>query len=257
MTKQQMNCDLLVVSPHTDDAEIGLGGTIAALAGRGQKVWALDLTRGELGTNATVDQRWREAAEASGILGLHGRLQLALPDGFINPTDAVQLAAVVWALRTFRPRFVVTAPDPVRHPDHLATPALVQRAVFMSRLVQFKVKAPQFLRWEGGAEIPATAEQWIISTLFSVCPVGEKPSLLFDISDHWHLKEKALAVYASQFKRETGRRATHINGDGFLEKIERRAQSWGDQAGRKKAEAFITMSVPVVDDFCVSLGWSS
>ncbi len=61
MNKVQGCCDLLVISPHTDDAEIGLGGTIATLAARGRKVWAVDLTRGELGTNATPDQRWQEA----------------------------------------------------------------------------------------------------------------------------------------------------------------------------------------------------
>ena len=54
-------CDLLVISPHTDDAEIGLGGTLRLLADRGRRVWVVDLTRGELGTNATPDERWAEA----------------------------------------------------------------------------------------------------------------------------------------------------------------------------------------------------
>ena len=112
MKDQDFGCDLLVISPHTDDAEIGLGGTIASLSKKGRRIWVVDLTRGELGSNATSDERWAEAAEASRTLGLAGRLQLNLPDGFINATDRDHLMAVVWALRTFRPRWVVAAPDP-------------------------------------------------------------------------------------------------------------------------------------------------
>jgi N-acetylglucosamine malate deacetylase 1 len=257
MNKVQANCDLLVVSPHTDDAEIGLGGTIATLAAAGRKVWVLDLTQGELGSNATPDQRWQEAAEASGILGLHGRIQLSLPDGFINSTDPTHIAAVVWALRTFRPQTVVSAPDPVRHPDHIATADLVRRAAFLARLIELQAEAPKYRRWIEGAEIPSPESQWKVPTVLSVCPDDVKPSLLFDISEKWQLKEKALACYASQFKREEGRRNTHINDGDFLRKIERRALCWGDRAGKTRAEAFCTENVPVVDDFSQYFGWRS
>ncbi len=257
MNKVSNKCDVLVISPHTDDAEIGLGGTIATLAAKGRKVWAVDLTRGEMGTNATCDQRWQEAAEASSILGLAGRLQLSLPDGFINATDRSHLEAVVWALRTFCPQFVISAPDPVRHPDHVATRELVQRAAFLARLLKLQVSAPEYLRWEAGAGIPDTENQWIVPTVLSVCPDGEEPSVLFDVSDHWHLKEQALASYASQFLRGAGRLATHINDGGFLEKIERRALRWGNLAGKEKAEAFITDNTPVIDDFAPEFGWRS
>ena len=77
-------CDLLVVSPHSDDAEIGMAGTLALLASRGRRVWVVDLTRGELGSNATPDERWAEATAAAAVLGLAGRLQLELPDGFVD-----------------------------------------------------------------------------------------------------------------------------------------------------------------------------
>ena len=54
-------CDLLCISPHTDDAEIGLGGTLRLLVERGRRVVVCDLTRGELGSNATAEERWAEA----------------------------------------------------------------------------------------------------------------------------------------------------------------------------------------------------
>ena len=109
-------CDVLVISPHTDDAEIGLGGTMALLASQGRSVWCLDLTRGELGTNDTGDERWSEAQAASRILGLAGRVQLALPDGFISAVNRGQAEAIVWVLRSLAPRWVFTAPDAIPGP---------------------------------------------------------------------------------------------------------------------------------------------
>ena len=39
-----------------------------------------------------------------------------------------------------------------------------------------------------------------------------------------------------------------INDAAFLEKIERRARSWGRRAGVELAEAFAGEAVPVLDD---------
>ena len=84
-------CDLLCISPHSDDAEIGLGGTLRLLGEKGRRVWVADLTRGELGSNATPDERWAEAGRATRTLGLTGRAQLQLPDGFVSAEDPDQL----------------------------------------------------------------------------------------------------------------------------------------------------------------------
>ena len=209
----------------------------------------VDLTRGELGSNATPEERWAEASEASGILGMEGRLQFSLPDGFVNATDREHLLSVVWAIRTFRPRWLVSAPDPVRHPDHVATAELVERAAFLARLAELHALAPKYLRWEGGAEIPETADLWIVPTVLSVCPANENPSLLFDVTEQWSTKEDSLHCYASQFQRSEDRRPTMINDGSFLERIQRRARNWGRRAGCQYAEAFCTSAVPVLHDF--------
>ena len=39
--------DVLVIAPHPDDAELGMGGTIAVMLGQGLRVGILDLTNGE------------------------------------------------------------------------------------------------------------------------------------------------------------------------------------------------------------------
>jgi bacillithiol biosynthesis deacetylase BshB1 len=249
MTHQEgTHCDLLVISPHTDDAEIGLGGTIRLLADRGRRVWAVDLTRGELGTNATPQERWAEAEQASAVLGLAGRAQLELPDGFIDSTDRDQVAQVVAVIRRLQPKWIMTAPDPVRHPDHQETPKLVERAAFLARLVAWATAEPGGILWSGGAAWPDPVERWETESIFSVCPDDGQPAIIFDISGTWTAKEKSLACYASQFSREPGRQATWINDTAFLDKIERRARTWGRRAGVTVGEALCSASFPVLVD---------
>lgn len=241
-------CDLLVISPHTDDAEIGLGGTIRLLSDQGRSVWAVDLTRGELGTNATCDERWLEAGKASAELGLTGRAQLDLPDGFIDATDREQVSRVAAVIRRLKPRWIATAPDPVRHPDHQETPRLVERAAFLARLAAWDTGEPAGRIWAGGPALPDPAERWETEALFSVCPDDGAPGIIFDISATWKHKQDALACYASQFARAEGRRETWINDGAFMEKIERRARTWGRRAQAEYGEALCSLTAPVLTD---------
>ena len=78
-----MKLDILAFGAHPDDVEMGCGGTIAKSTSNGKKVGIVDLTRGELGTNGTVDIREEEANVASKILGVSFRMNLELEDGFI------------------------------------------------------------------------------------------------------------------------------------------------------------------------------
>ena len=78
-----MKLDILAFGAHPDDVEMGCGGTIAKSTTNGKKVGIVDLTRGELGTNGTVEIREEEANVASKILGVSFRMNLELEDGFI------------------------------------------------------------------------------------------------------------------------------------------------------------------------------
>jgi len=245
-------CDLLCICPHTDDAEIALGGWLHALGTRGRRVWVCDLTRGELATNATPDERWAEAARASEVLGLSGRVQLALPDGHLDPQDPAQTGAVVWVLRALRPRWVVTAPEARRHPDHLATPPLVQRAVFHARLRALQPARPDARWWPqpGGPSpsLPDVPDPWTVPTVAAVCLPEQEPDVLLDVSASWEHKRRALACYASQFSRDPGRADTHINDPDFRERIEDRGRAWGRRAGVARAEALTVAGAPVHTD---------
>lgn len=241
-------CDLLCISPHSDDAEIALGGTLALLADRGRRVWLADLTRGELGSNGTPDSRWQEAVAAAEILGVCGRVQLDLPDGFIGVHDPAQVAAVTALIRSLRPRWITTAPMPNRHPDHKAVGPLVEKAVFMARLAAYAPALPSARVRPGDASLPAPAERWEPEALFHVCLHGEEPSVVFDVSDHWDRKVAALRAFASQFGRDDGDRSTMINNPAFLQEVERWALARGFRAGCRHAEALRTAQAPVLRD---------
>jgi N-acetylglucosamine malate deacetylase 1 len=250
-------CDLLCIGPHTDDAEIALGGTLAMMAAAGRRTWIADLTAGELASNADPGERWAEAAEAGRALGLTGRLQLALPDGFVSASDRDHVVAVVWLLRRLRPRWVVSVPEPRRHPDHVATPGLVARAAFLARLPALAVDEPAVRWWPGEPGQPdhEPAERWICEVLATMCLPDQAPSVIVDVSAGWQAKLAALDCYRSQFRRETGRRQTHINDPDFLASIEDHARAWGRRAGVARGEALVTDAVPVVSDL-IDGGWA-
>ena len=60
--------DILVVSPHPDDAEISVGGTILRCRAEGLRVGVLDLTNGEPTPHGSPEIRARESAAATAIL---------------------------------------------------------------------------------------------------------------------------------------------------------------------------------------------
>src|SRR5271168_3335621 len=78
--------DVLAIAAHRDDVEQTCGGTLLKAAQRGQRTGILDLTRGEMGTRGTAEDRAREADDAARILGVGWRRALDIPDGRVENT---------------------------------------------------------------------------------------------------------------------------------------------------------------------------
>ena len=57
-----MKLDVLVVAAHPDDAEICVGGTLLLAKAAGKRIGIVDMTRGEMGTRGTAEDRAREVA---------------------------------------------------------------------------------------------------------------------------------------------------------------------------------------------------
>ena len=61
--------DMLVIAPHPDDAELGMGGAIAKMIGLGWRVGILDLTDGEPTPFGDPATRAADTQAASAALG--------------------------------------------------------------------------------------------------------------------------------------------------------------------------------------------
>lgn len=176
--------DLLVFAAHPDDAEIGMGGTIAKAAREGQAVGLYDLTYAEMSSNGDPDTRQREAAEATALLGLAVRGNLELPDRGLKPGTA-QSDKLVEAIRRHRPRAVFAPYFVDRHPDHIACSRLTEEAVFNAKLRR---------------HMPGLAA-WTVDVLyFYFINDVHTPQLVVDITEVQPLKMAALSAYRSQFE---------------------------------------------------------
>jgi bacillithiol biosynthesis deacetylase BshB1 len=221
--------DLLAFGPHPDDLEIGLGGTLAKHVALGHSVGLCDLTRGELSSNGTPDERVKEAEEARGVLGAAWRENLALPDRAIGSSPD-HARKVVELIRRARPRAIAIPYWHDRHPDHRSAAEMLREAVFNAKLKRY-----------GAAGDPWQPE-WVCHYFINDAgPV----SFVVDVSEHYEAKRRALACYQSQFIRATESAATRLNSSAFNQLIESRDAQFGALAGVRFAEG-IVISEPVV-----------
>jgi bacillithiol biosynthesis deacetylase BshB1 len=221
--------DLLAFGPHPDDLEIGLGGTLAKHAALGHRVGLCDLTRGELASNGTPEQRIVEAEEARLVLGAAWRENLALPDRAIGSAPA-HARLVAELIRRWRPRAIALPYWQDRHPDHLAAANLLRDGVFNAKLQKY------------GADGDPWQPEWVC--FYFINDAGTA-SFVVDVSDYYDIKRKALACYRSQFTRATGSAVTRLNIPDFNQLIESRDAQFGALAGVRFAEGIVTTE-PVV-----------
>src|SRR5499425_943897 len=131
--------DILAIAAHRDDVEQTCGGTLLKMAELGHRTGMLDLTRGEMGTRGSAEDREREATEAARILGVSWREALDIPDGRVENTWANRLK-VARVIRETRPRVVILPYWKGRHPDHYTASKLGYEACFLAGLAKLDVE---------------------------------------------------------------------------------------------------------------------
>ncbi len=217
--------DLLVFGPHPDDIEIGFGGAVALHTALGVRVGLCDLTRGELGSNGSPEEREAEAEEARGVLGAAWRVNLRWPDGGITGTDD-QVLDVVRLIRRSRPRTVALPYWNDRHPDHRAASDVLARATFKSGLRRFAADVGDWWRPE-----------WVCYYFIND---SAPESFGIDVTAHYETKRRALACHRSQFTTSsTGSVATRLTAPQFQQLIESRDAHLGALTGVAFAEAVV------------------
>lgn len=212
--------DTLVVAPHPDDAELGMGGAILRFRAEGLRVGVLDLTTGEPTPFGSPEVRAEETAAATAILGLDWRGNLGLPNRSLEPTlgARAQLAGV---LRLARPRWVFAPYWTDAHPDHSAATELVEAARFWAKLTKTDLPGQ-----------PHYPERILYYYAFHLRQVPQ-PALVLDISDQWDTKEAAIRCYHSQFV--AGRPAEPPT---FVDRLRHMASTWGFLIGARYGEPF-------------------
>ncbi len=214
--------DVLALSPHPDDAELGCGGALVLSVAEGHRVAIADLTLGEASTRGTVAERQEERREAGHRLGIHARLTVGLPDGRIG-TDAEHRLALIRLIRELRPRVVLAPYWQDRHPDHAAAGTLAREACFLAGSGRIG---------EGRPHRPRHLYHYMLHHPFV-------PSFVIDVSAIWEHKLAALAAYRSQFSTDFLGNLTELSTGSFLRVVEARAVVHGAMIGVAYGEPYL------------------
>lgn len=201
--------DVLVVSPHPDDAEISVGGTILKALKQGKRVGVVELTDGEPTPHGTPERRRAETSNATAVLGLTWRHQLDLPNRSLE-NDLAARRKLAGIFRFTRPRVILAPYWEDAHPDHVAASALVDAARFWSKLSRSDIPGEPY-------HPPRIYYFWSIHLR-----IHPKPAFVVDISDEMDQKMTAVECYVSQLIEGRSPEPPTL-----LDDIRDRARYWG------------------------------
>jgi N-acetylglucosamine malate deacetylase 1 len=217
--------NILAFGAHSDDVEIGMGGTIAKYTNAGLKVGICDLTQAELSSNGTVELRKQEALEASQILGVEHRKTLNLPDRGLY-LDEKSVREVADVIRFFKPDTVFAPYFEDRHPDHGNCARIVEEAVFSAGVKKFMTDQYN--------------EPHRVKNMYYYMINGfHRPDFVIDISEYMERKISSLQSYKSQFVKTADSIDTPLV-NGYIESVEARERLFGKEVGVAFAEGFKT-----------------
>ena len=220
-----MPLDVVLFGAHPDDVEWGAGGTALKLKASGTSFGIVDLTRGEMGSRGTSEERDKEAQQAASSMGAQFRENLGLPD--CGVTDSVenrkQIASVI---RRCRPKLVLAPYWEDRHPDHAATGHLIRNAAIYCTL-----------RKSNDPNSPHKP----LAYLYYLLHHFTHPSMVVDISDVYNHKLELLRMHASQFaKTAEGFGVLPLGMNNYLFGLESRDRFFGSLIGAHYGEALVS-----------------
>lgn len=180
---------VLVFGAHSDDEIIGVGGTLAKLAGRGVEATVVTFTKGETGyakerqKSGIVEMREEEASKTDDILGISRRINLNQPtQGVQNNRENFQNCVEI--IREVRPNVIFSHFSGDKHRDHRAISEMVDEA-----------------RWQAGENVLADrGEPWYTPRLYyyEILDPFMFPDMVIDISKSISKKNEAMKAQASQ-----------------------------------------------------------
>src|SRR5512146_2728213 len=224
--------DVLAIAAHRDDVEQTCGGTLLKMARLGHRTAILDLTRGEMGTRGTAEDRAREAADAARALKVSWRDALDIPDGRVENTWENRLK-VARVIRQLCPRVVILPYWQGRHPDHYTASTLGYEACFAAGLKKLDLDGT-----------PHRPFKIIYASLY----YDVRPTFVVDISEQFESRVQALMAYRSQYADQNTGSNLFPEEKEIRSRIEAMASYYGLLAGVKYAEPFVQKEVGLVED---------
>ena len=229
MTKQ---AQVMVFTPHSDDAEGGVAGTVVRWTREGKEVIYVVCTNGDKGTsdpNMKPEElakiRETEQLTAAKLLGVREVIFLRYPDQALEDTPEFR-KEIVRLIRMYKPETVVTA-DPYRrylwHRDHRITSQVTLDAIFP--YARDVLSYPDLL--EEGLQPHKVKEVLLWGS--------EEPNYRSDITDTFDTKVAALRCHKSQIG---------YNPSAELkERLRQRHKMMAEREDYELAEAFYRLEI--------------
>ena len=185
-TKAMPERNVLIISPHPDDMEIGMGGTASKLIDSGVDVVSLVVTDGRRSTSVyclSEDEvarlRESEVREAVGILGVEYLILLGLEDVKSGENRNQFQSELTGALNRFKPEEIyMPHPEIDKHPTHRAVSSI----------------ALETIKGMPADEMPVRPAIWCYE-VWTPFPAYDR---IEDISLQMHVKTAAIDAHRSQ-----------------------------------------------------------
>ena len=250
--------DILAIAAHRDDVEQTCGGTLLKMAERGYRTGILDLTRGEMGTRGSAEDREREAAEAARILKASWRGALDIPDGRVENTWENKLK-VARVLREQRPRVVILPYWKGRHPDHYTASTLGYEACFLAGLSKVVVSRQSSVvstdkatggdaRRSTGTTDEALSPHRPFKIIYATLYYDVRPTFVVDITEQFEARFQSLMAYKTQFSDQEAGKDLFPAHKEIRNRVEAMARFYGMLGGVEYAEPFLQKEVGLVED---------
>ena len=218
---------IMVITPHPDDAEYGVAGTVARLTKEGKRAIYVVCTNGDKGTSEVglkpeqlAEIREKEQMAAARLLGVREVIFLRHPDQGLEDTPEFR-KQIVRLIRFYRPEVVVTS-DPYRryiwHRDHRITGQVALDAVFPC--ARDHLAYPDLLK--EGLQPHKVSEMLFWGS--------EEINYISDITETFLLKIAALRCHKSQIE--------HLDSPHWLDRLKKRYRANAEGQDFELAEAF-------------------